>query len=196
VAGAFLMVLIILLNDFLVQIPMAALVGVMFMVSIGTFDWSSIRNIHKTPISDTIVMIATVGTVLMTHDLSKGVLVGILLSAIFFASKISKVKVATLATKSSHKKVYTVSGQLFFASVTDFVESFNYNENVNEVSIDLTQAHLWDDSAVGAIDKVVIKYHQNGIKVQLIGLNKESNKLIEKLAVHNKPGGLEKAVGH
>ncbi|MDF2791764.1 MAG: SulP family inorganic anion transporter, partial [Neobacillus sp.] len=151
---------------------------------------------HKTPISDTIVMIATVGTVLMTHDLSKGVLVGILLSAIFFASKISKVKVTTLASKGSHKKVYTVSGQLFFASVTDFVESFNYNEDVREVSIDLTQAHLWDDSAVGAIDKVVIKYHQNGIIVQLIGLNKESNKLIEKLAVHNKPGGLEKAVGH
>jgi SulP family sulfate permease len=196
VAGVFLMVLIILLNDFLVQIPMAALVGVMFMVSIGTFDWSSLRNIHKTPISDTIVMIATVGTVLITHDLSKGVLVGILLSAIFFASKISKVKVTTLASKSSHKKVYTVSGQLFFASVTDFVESFNYNEDVNEVTIDLTQAHLWDDSAVGAIDKVIIKYHQNGTKVQLIGLNKESNKLIEKLAVHNKPGGLEKAVGH
>jgi high affinity sulfate transporter 1 len=196
VAGVFLMVLIIILNDFLVQIPMAALVGVMFMVSIGTFDWSSLRNIHKTPISDTIVMIATVGTVLMTHDLSKGVLVGILLSAIFFASKISKVKVTTLASKGSNKKIYTVSGQLFFASVADFVESFNYNEVVNEVSIDLTQAHLWDDSAVGAIDKVVIKYHQNGIKVQLIGLNKESNKLIEKLAVHNKPGGLEKAVGH
>ncbi|MBY0148030.1 SulP family inorganic anion transporter [Neobacillus niacini] len=196
VAGVFLMVLIILLNDFLIQIPMAALVGVMFMVSIGTFDWSSIKNIHKTPISDTIVMIATVGTVLMTHDLSKGVLVGILLSAIFFASKISKVKVTTLASKGAHKKVYRVSGQLFFASVSEFVESFNYNDQVSEVAIDLTQAHLWDDSAVGAIDKVILKYHQNGIKVQLIGLNNESNKLIEKLAVHNKPGGLEKAVGH
>jgi high affinity sulfate transporter 1 len=196
VAGVFLMVLIILLNDFLVQIPMAALVGVMFMVSIGTFDWSSVKNIHKTPISDTIVMIATVGTVLLTHDLSKGVLVGILLSAIFFASKISKVKVTTLASEGSHKKIYRVSGQLFFASVTEFVESFNYNEDVEEVTLDLTQTHLWDDSAVGAVDKVVIKYHQNGIKVQLKGLNKESNKLIEKLAVHNKPGGLEKAVGH
>jgi high affinity sulfate transporter 1 len=196
VAGVFLMVLIILLNDFLVQIPMAALVGVMFMVSIGTFDWSSVKNIHKTPISDTIVMIATVGTVLVTHDLSKGVLVGILLSAIFFASKISKVKVTTLASEGSHKKIYRVSGQLFFASVTEFVESFNYNEDVEEVTLDLTQTHLWDDSAVGAVDKVVIKYHQNGIKVQLKGLNKESNKLVEKLAVHNKPGGLEKAVGH
>jgi high affinity sulfate transporter 1 len=196
VAGVFLMVLIILLNDFLVQIPMAALVGVMFMVSIGTFDWSSIKNIHKTPISDTIVMIVTVGTVLVTHDLSKGVLVGILLSAIFFASKISKVNVTTKAPKGSHKSVYTVSGQLFFASVTEFVESFDYNEDVKDVTIDLTQAHLWDDSAVGAIDKVILKYHQNGIKVQLIGLNKESNKLLEKLAVHNKTGSLEKAVGH
>lgn len=196
VAGVFLMVLIILLNDLLVQIPMAALVGVMFMVSIGTFDWSALKNIHKTPISDTIVMIATVGTVLVTHDLSKGVLVGILLSAIFFASKISKVKVTTIPSKGSHKKVYTVSGQLFFASATEFVESFPYNEDVKDVTIDLTQAHLWDDSAVGAIDKVIIKYHQNGIKVQLIGLNKESNKLIEKLAVHNKPGNLDKAVGH
>jgi SulP family sulfate permease len=138
----------------------------------------------------------TVGTVLVTHDLSKGVLVGILLSAIFFASKISKVNVTTLTSKGSHKKVYSVSGQLFFASVTEFVESFHYNEDVKDVTIDLTQAHLWDDSAVGAIDKVIMKYHQNGIKVHLSGLNKESNKLIEKLAVHNKPGSLEKAVGH
>jgi high affinity sulfate transporter 1 len=196
VAGTFLMVLIILLNDFLVQIPMAALVGVMIMVSIGTFDWSYLKSIHKTPITDTIVMLATVITVLFTHDLSKGVLVGIILSAVFFASKISKVKVTSIGSEGSHKRVYHVSGQLFFASVTDFVESFNYNEKVKEINLDLTQAHLWDDSAVGAIDKVVIKYHQNGIKVNLIGLNKESNKLIDKLAVHNKPGGLEKVLNH
>lgn len=196
VAGVFLMILILVLNDFLVQIPMAALVGVMIMVSIGTFDWGSVKSLHKTPITDTIVMIATVLTVLMTHDLSKGVLVGIILSAIFFASKISKVKVTTLASEHSNKKYYRVSGQLFFASVTDFLECFNYNDDVKEVNIDLTEAHLWDDSAVGAIDKIVIKYHQNGIKVNLVGLNKESNKLIDKLAVHNKPGGLEKVVGH
>jgi high affinity sulfate transporter 1 len=196
VAGVFLMVLILLLNDFLVQIPMAALVGVMFMVSIGTFDWSYLKSIHKTPLTDTIVMVATVVTVLMTHDLSKGVLVGIILSAIFFASKISKVKVTTLGSEGSHKKVYRVSGQLFFASVTDFVDSFDYTEKVKEINLDLTQAHLWDDSAVGAIDKVVIKYHQNGVKVNLIGLNTESNKLIDKIAIHNKPGGLDKVVNH
>jgi len=196
VAGIFLMILILLLNDFLVQIPMAALVGVMIMVSIGTFDWSSLTNMHKVPITDTIVMVATVSTVLVTHDLSKGVLVGILLSAIFFAAKISKVKVTSLASKGSNKKVYRVSGQLFFASVSDLVESFDFKENVKEIDLDLSQAHLWDDSAVGAIDKIVIKYHQNGIKVNLIGLNSESNKLVERLAVHNKPGGLEKVANH
>ncbi|WRP08651.1 SulP family inorganic anion transporter [Rossellomorea aquimaris] len=196
VAGTFLMILILLLNDFLVQIPMAALVGVMIMVSVGTFDWSSVKNLHKTPITDSLVMIATVVTVLFTHDLSKGVLVGIILSAIFFASKISKVKITTMGSENTHKKVYRVSGQLFFASVTEFVESFNFNEDVKEVTLDLTHTHLWDDSAVGAIDKIVIKYHQNGVKVNLIGLNTESNKLIDRLAVHNKPGGLDKAVNH
>lgn len=196
VAGVFLMVLILLLNDFLVQIPMAALVGVMIMVSIGTFDWSSLRSLHKVPLTDTLVMIVTVLTVIMTHDLSKGVLVGILLSAIFFAAKISKVKVTSLSSDGSGKKVYRVSGQLFFASVTDFVESFDFKENVKEIDLDLTHAHLWDDSAVGAIDKVVIKYHQNGVKVNLIGVNTESNQLLEKIAVHNKPGGLNKVANH
>ncbi|MFZ3590268.1 SulP family inorganic anion transporter [Bacillus sp. DJP31] len=196
VAGTFLMILIILLNDFLVQIPMAALVGVMIMVSIGTFDWSIVKNLNKTPLTDTIVMLSTVVTVLFTHDLSKGVLVGIILSAIFFAAKISKVKVTSLASDESNKIVYRVTGQLFFASVTDFIESFNFSENVKEVKIDLTQAHLWDDSAVGAIDKVVLKYHQNGVKVTLIGLNSESHHLLDRLAIHNKPGGLDKVVNH
>jgi MFS superfamily sulfate permease-like transporter len=196
VAGTFLMILILLLNDFLVQIPMAALVGVMIMVSIGTFDWGSVMNLHKTPITDTIVMLATVITVLFTHDLSKGVLVGIILSAVFFASKISKVKITTMTSEQTQKKVYRVSGQLFFASVTDFVESFDFTEDVKEVTLDLTNAHLWDDSAVGAIDKIVLKYHQNDVKVNLTGLNAESNKLMDKLAIHYKPGGLDKVVNH
>lgn len=78
--------------------------------------------------------------------------------------KISKVKITTMASEETHKKVYRVSGQLFFASVTEFVESFDFSENISEVTLDLTHAHLWDDSAVGAIDKIVIKYHQNGVK--------------------------------
>ncbi|KAA9021749.1 SulP family inorganic anion transporter [Niallia endozanthoxylica] len=196
VAGGFLMVLIILLNDYLVQIPMAALVGVMIMVSIGTFDWHSLKTIHKAPVTDTIVMLSTVVTVLVTHDLSKGVLVGIVLSAVFFAAKISKVKVTSLSAEGANKKVYRVSGQLFFASVTDFVAAFDFKENVKEIDLDFSQAHLWDDSAVGAIDKIIMKYDQNGVKVNLIGLNKESNQLLTKLAITHKPDGVNKAVNH
>lgn len=196
VAGVFLMTLIVSLKGFLVQIPMAALVGVMIMVSVGTFDWSCLKTLRKVPITDTLVMIVTVVTVIETHDLSKGVLVGIILSAIFFASKISKVKVTSLSAKGSQKKVYHVSGQLFFASVIDFVNSFDYKEDVKEIDLDLSNTHLWDDSAVGAIDKVMIKYHQNGVKVSLKGLNTESNRLINRLAVHKTQDALEKAASH
>ncbi|WP_284141199.1 MULTISPECIES: SulP family inorganic anion transporter [unclassified Virgibacillus] len=196
VAGSFLMILILLLHDFLVQIPMAALVGVMIMVSVGTFDWGSLKTLHKTPITDTVVMVATVGTVLITHDLSKGVFVGIILSALFFAAKISKVKVTTITSAEASKVVYRVTGQLFFASVTDLIASFDYKANIKEVKLDLSQAHIWDDSAVDAIDRVLYKFSQNGISVQLIGLNEESNQLLDKLAIYHKPETIQKAVNN
>ncbi|QGQ44491.1 SulP family inorganic anion transporter [Metabacillus sediminilitoris] len=186
VAGVFLMILIILLNDILVRIPMAALVAVMIMVSIGTFDWSSLRKLHIIPISDSAVMIVTVVTVVLTHDLSKGVLAGVLLSAVFFAAKISKVYVDSKLDKKSSKKIYSVKGQLFFASVTDLVSNFNYKEEISHVVIDFSQAHIWDDSAVGAIDKIVLKYKQNGTEVSIVGLNQDSSTLVKKLAVYDK----------
>lgn len=186
VAGVFLMILILLLNDILVQIPMAALVGVMIMVSIGTFDWSSLRKLHIMPITDTAVMVVTVVTVVLTHDLSKGVLVGVILSAIFFAAKISKVHVETKLDEKQSKKTYMVNGQLFFASVTDLVTSFDFKEDVDQVTIDFTHAHLWDDSAVGAIDKIVMKFKQNGTTVNIVGLNQASSTLVKKLAVYDK----------
>ncbi|WP_226035971.1 SulP family inorganic anion transporter [Aquibacillus saliphilus] len=186
-AGVFLMVLIMVFNDLLVQIPMAALVGVMIMVSIGTFDWNSLKTLHLMPRTDAIVLIVTVGTVVYTHDLSKGVLAGVVLSAIFFAAKISKVHVkAIMVEGSKKKKVYKVTGQLFFASVTDFVASFDFKEDVDYVELDFSQAHLWDDSAVGAIDKIVLKYKENKTDVAVIGLDQESSDLIEKRAVYNK----------
>jgi SulP family sulfate permease len=186
VAGVFLMILIILLNDILVRIPMAALVAVMIMVSIGTFDWSSLRKLHIMPISDSAVMIVTVVTVVLTHDLSKGVLAGVLLSAVFFAAKISKVYVDSKLDEKSSKKIYSVKGQLFFASVTDLVSNFDYKEEISHVVIDFSQAHIWDDSAVGAIDKIVLKYKQNGTEVSIVGLNQDSSTLVKKLAVYDK----------
>ena len=191
VAAVFLMVLIVLLNDVLVKIPMAALVAVMFMVCIGTFDWATVRKLPIMPKSDAVVMIVTVITVVATNNLSIGVVVGVLLSGIFFASKISRVEIKSF-TKGTNKRVYQVSGQLFFASVTDFVNHFDFKEEITEVDIELSNAHLWDDSAIGAMDKVVLKYNQNGIKVNLKGLNKDSTRLLDKLAVHKIPGALEK----
>ncbi|ARK31570.1 SulP family inorganic anion transporter [Halalkalibacter krulwichiae] len=190
VAGAVLMFLILVLGGLVVQIPMAALVGVMFMVSFSTFDWGSVRNIHKLPRTDAIVMVVTVVTVVVTHNLAIGVFAGVLLSAIFFAAKISKVHVEKSVINHLDKKVYKVTGQIFFASVTDFVNNFDYKEDIRYVEIDLSNAHLWDDSAIGALDKIEAKFEQNHVEVKFIGLNAESEKLKKRLA------GISKASGH
>ncbi|UOQ86387.1 SulP family inorganic anion transporter [Gracilibacillus salinarum] len=190
VAGIFLMFLIFVLGDVVVRIPMAALAGVMFMVSISTFDWSSITTLHRVPRTDAVVMVVTVLSVVMTHNLSIGVLAGVLLSAIFFAAKISKVHVTQIIAIEGKKKIYKVDGQIFFASVNDFVEKFNFQDDITEVEIDLTHAHLWDDSAIGALDKIEMKFEQNEVNVEYVGLNDESKSL------KNKIGGLSKASGH
>lgn len=190
VAGLFLMFLIIVLGSVVVQIPMAALAGVMFMVAIGTFDWRSLRTLHKIPRTDAVVMVVTVLTVVITHNLAIGVLTGVVLSAIFFGAKISKVHVTSKLSHSGTKKTYFVEGQLFFVSVTDFIDSFDFKDDVKEVEIDFSRGHLWDDSAIGAIDKVEMKYEQNGVIVVLTGMDKESSLLMKKI------GGLSKNSGH
>ncbi len=190
VAGGFLMFLIIVLGGIVAQIPMAALAGVMIMVSISTFDWNSVRTLHKIPRTDAAVLVVTVGTVVITHDLSIGVLAGVLLSAIFFAAKISKVHVEEKLVEHGQKKIYKLQGQIFFASVSELIKKFDFKENIKEVEIDLTEAHLWDDSAVGALDKIEMKFNQNNIPVTFTGLNTESKQLFQKV------GGLSKASGH
>lgn len=190
VAGVFLMFLIIVLGSVVVQIPMAALAGVMIMVSIGTFDWSSLRTMHVRPKTDVAVMVITVAVVVYTHDLSQGVLAGVVLSALFFAAKISKVKVMSLLVNEGDKRIYYIRGQIFFASVTEFLTKFNFEENIKEVELDFTGSHLWDDSATGAIDKIEMKFEQNNIKVHFKGLNVESSDLMDKI------GGISKKSGH
>lgn len=192
VAGIFLMFLILVLGNIVVQIPMAALVGVMIMVSIGTFDWSSLKGLAKAPATDSIVMVTTTVTTVLTHDLSKGVFAGIILSAIFFVAKISKVHVTS--SMDGEKKIYAVRGQVFFASVDELGAAFDFNSGVKEVVIDFSQAHIWDDSGVAAIDKIVLKLRDNGVLVRLSGLNEPSSNLIERLAVHRRSGA--KLSGH
>ncbi|MBP2243253.1 MFS superfamily sulfate permease-like transporter [Cytobacillus eiseniae] len=184
VAGTFLMFLILVLGKIVVQIPMAALVGVMIMVSVGTFDWGSIKGLAKMPLTDSIVMITTTVTTVFTHDLSKGVFAGIILSAIFFVAKISKVNITTQL--KDDKKIYGVRGQVFFASVDELIAGFDFNEEMKEIEIDFTHAHIWDDSAVAAIDKIVLKFKDVGVQVRLTGLNQPSSNLIERIAVHSK----------
>ncbi|MEK5358254.1 SulP family inorganic anion transporter [Paenibacillus sp. FSL L8-0709] len=183
VAGTFLMFLILVLGDWVVQIPMPVLVGIMIMVSIGTFDWSSFTYLLKAPRTDATVMLVTVIIVVATHDLSKGVIAGVILSAIFFVSKISNIKVRKHVEKA--KNIFEVEGQLFFASVDGFVDAFDFTAMDSDIVVDFSNAHIWDDSAVGAIDKVVIKYRENNNRVVIKGLNSSSQKIVDKLAIYN-----------
>ncbi|WP_227936740.1 SulP family inorganic anion transporter [Alkalihalobacillus deserti] len=181
VAGVVLILLIIVLGNIVVQIPMAALAGVMVMVSISTFDWNSLRTLIIVPASDAMVMVVTVVVVVVTHDLSKGVFAGILLSAIFFVSKISKVSIESKLDGKKGKRTYFIKGQLFFASVTDSIAAFDFKEDLKEVELNLTYAHIWDDSAVAAMEKIIAKFEENGTNVEVTGLNEASTLLVEKL---------------
>jgi SulP family sulfate permease len=197
VAGVFLLFFILVLGTWVKQMPMAALVAVMIMVSIGTFSWASLKTISRTPRSETAVMITTVLITVLTHNLAIGAIAGIVMSTVFFSRKIAKLVFVdkTLSADGTHR-IYNVAGQIFFVSVDEFLEAFDFKELVDRVSIDLTHAHLWDQGAVAAIDRVVIKFRRNGAEVDLIGLNEASATLIDKLAIHNSPDALKEISGH
>jgi SulP family sulfate permease len=181
VSGVFLLFLIIVLGDVVKQIPMAALVGVMIMVSIGTFDWQSLRTLSKVPLGDTLVMVATVAVVVYTHDLARGVLVGVLLSAVLFGWKMAKIK--AYSTHESGMKTYHITGQLFFGTMTHFVELFDIKNDPDEVTVNFSGSHVWDQSAVAGIAKVVFKYQQAGKHIHIIGLNDESKDLVDRIGL-------------
>jgi SulP family sulfate permease len=197
VAGVFLLFFILVLGTWVKQMPMAALVAVMIMVSIGTFSWASLKTISRTPRSETAVMITTVLITVLTHNLAIGAIAGIVMSTVFFSRKIAKLVFVdkTLSADGTHR-TYNVAGQIFFVSVDEFLEAFDFKELVDRVTIDLTHAHLWDQGAVAAIDRVVIKFRRNGAEVDLIGLNEASATLIDKLAIHNSPDALKEISGH
>jgi sulfate permease, SulP family len=195
-AGVFLLVLIVFLDDWVRRIPMAALVAVMIMVSIGTFSWESVRNLRVHPKSSSIVMIATVVVVVFTHDLARGVLVGVLLSGLFFARKVGQVlHVGSENVEHGKARHYTVTGQVFFASAERFISSFDFKEAVERVRIDVGRAHFWDITAVSALDKVILKFRREGTDVEIVGMNEASATLVDKFAVHNKPDA-ERLMGH
>lgn len=196
-AGAFLLFMIVVLGEWVSAIPMAALVAIMIMVSVGTFSWSSIKNLQTHPRSSSAVMLATVIVVVATHNLAIGVLVGVLLSGIFFSWKIAQIfRITSQLSEDGRDRTYLVEGQLFFASVEDFMASFDFKEALEKVTIDVTHAHIWDISSVAALDTVVLKFHREGADVKIVGLNEASETIVDKLAIHDKPGALERLMGH
>lgn len=195
-AGLFLIILVVFLGPWLSMIPMAALVAVMIMVSIGTFSWESIFNLKRYPVSTNIVMLATVAVVVSTHNLAYGVFVGVLLAALFFANKVSHFMYVTASLEDDGAtRRYQVIGQVFFNSADKFIDQFDFREVVEKVVIDLNRAHFWDISAVAALDKVVIKFRREGAEVELIGLNEASGTIIDRFGVHDKPEEIEKVLG-
>jgi SulP family sulfate permease len=187
VAGLLLLIMVVFLGDWVSQIPMAALVAVMIMVSIGTFNWDSIRNLREHPKSSSVVMIATVIVTVATHDLARGVLTGVLLSGFFFAHKVGRImRVESRACEDGRARTYTIYGQVFFASADRFVQVFDFQEVIDKVYIDVSKAHFWDITAVSALDKVIIKFRREGTEIEVIGLNEASATMVDRFAVHDK----------
>ncbi|MEM8603928.1 MAG: SulP family inorganic anion transporter [Cyanobacteria bacterium P01_H01_bin.121] len=196
-AGVLLLIFILLLSDWVRQIPMAALVAVMIMVSIGTFNWASITQIRKIPRSETAAMISTVLITIATHNLAIGVGVGVALSTVFFSHNVAKVVfVDTVLSPDGRHRTYRVAGQIFFLAIDDLLERFDFTEVLATITIDLTHAHIWDQAAVSAIDQMVLRFRRTGAEVELIGMNEASATLVEKLAVHNQPEAMERLASH
>ncbi len=197
VAGTCLLFFIVALGDWVRRIPMAALVAVMIMVCIGTFSWISFRNLRTHPASSSVVMLATVGVVLATKDLAQGVLVGVLLSGIFFAWKVTRLfGVTSTLSENGRARTYAVHGQVFFASAEAFATAFDLRESLDRVTIDVAQAHFWDISGVAALDKVVLKLRRGGTPVDIVGMNEASATIVDKLGIHDKPGALDRLAVH
>ncbi|MDX1779995.1 MAG: SulP family inorganic anion transporter [Thalassovita sp.] len=197
IAGAVLLILVVFLGDLVARIPMAALVAIMIMVSVGTFSWSSITSLREHPASSSIVMVATVVFVVFTHNLAIGVLVGVLLSGIFFAWKIAQLfAVRSELSADGRERTYIVEGQLFFASSEDFMKAFDFREALEKVVIDVSRAHIWDISSVAALDMAVLKFRRDGAEVEIIGMNEASRTIVDKLGEHDKPGAMDKLLAH
>ncbi len=179
VAGVFLLVVMVPLRPWVAQVPVAALVAIMIMVSVSTFSWGSLRDLARHPKVSGVVMLATVAVTVATHDLSAGVAVGVLLSGVFFAFKVTRLMTVAVAhDPATDTRLYTVTGQIFFASAEIFADRFDLRDTARNVRIDLTAAHLWDVTAVGALEDVVGKMRRHGQTVDVVGLNDASAILV------------------
>ena len=197
IAGVVLIILCVVFGPWVKQIPMPALVSVMIMVSIGTFSWSSFKNLTIHPKTTSTVMLSTVIVVVWTHNLAIGVGVGVLLSAVFFARKVSQViRVTSELDASGDCRTYTAHGQVFFASAGSFTAAFDFREVLEKVIIDVSHSHFWDLTSVGALDTVVLKFRREGTEVEILGMNEASATIVDRLAIHDKPDALDRMLEH
>ncbi len=195
-AGVVLLLMVVFLRDWVSRIPMAALVAVMIMVSIGTFSWRSIVNLRRHPLSSSMVMMATVAIVVTTHNLAFGVLTGVLIASLNFATKVARF-MTIASTLNEGVRTCQVSGQLFFASADRFMRYFDFQERIERVVIDVTHAHFWDITAVNALDKAVLAFRREGVEVDVRGMNESTRTLVDRFGVHDKPEEVEKLMsGH
>ncbi|MCF6288548.1 MAG: SulP family inorganic anion transporter [Proteobacteria bacterium] len=196
VAGVFLLILVVFLSDVLKIVPVAALVAVMIMVSIGTFSWTSIKELKTNPKSASIVMIATVVVVVFTHNLAYGVFTGILIGSLFLAKKLSQFMfVKAEYDEANDTRTYHVVGQIFFNSADKFISYFDFKEAVDNIIINVKRSHFYDVTSVAALDKVVIKLRREGADVKIVGLNSASRTMLDKFAIHDNPAEIEKFMG-
>jgi SulP family sulfate permease len=196
-AGAVLLFSLAVLGPYVGQIPMPALVAVMIMVSIGTFSWNSIPNLRRHPWPSSVVMLVTVAVVVTTHDLSIGVLAGVLLSGIFFAGKVQRMfGVERVVSDDGITATYHVHGEIFFASVDRFTRAFQIEEQAPSILIDMTRAHFWDISGVAALDKIVARLRREDRSVEMVGYNRASADIVDRFALHDKTGFELGAVPH
>ena len=186
-AGVFLLILVVGFGDIVALIPMAALVAVMIMVSVGTFDWHSIRprTLKRMPKSETAVMLSTVVFTVLTHNLAIGVIVGVLVAMTLFARRVAHLMgIDRDIVEDEHgaKAVYRVTGELFFASSNDLYTQFEYADDPDRVEIDLHESHVWDASTVAALDAITTKYERRGTSVRITGLNPSSAERHDRLS--------------
>ncbi|RMI14423.1 SulP family inorganic anion transporter [Cellulomonas triticagri] len=190
-SGAFLLLLVVVLGDVVGAIPMAALVAVMIMVCVATFDWHSVRpsTLRRMPLSETGVMVVTVVVVVATHNLAYGVIAGVLVATVLFARRVAHLTTVTRTVPAEGgPAVYAVSGALFFASSNDLVYQFDYDGDPEQVVIDLSDAHVWDASTAATLDAITSSYAAKGKVATIRGLNADSARRIGRLAGALGPG--------
>ncbi|HLR56035.1 MAG TPA: SulP family inorganic anion transporter, partial [Actinomycetales bacterium] len=186
-AGFFLLVLVVGFGDIIGQIPMAALVAIMIMVSVATFDWQSIRfaTLRRMPKSETAVMLTTVIVTVATSNLAYGVVAGVIVAAVMFVNRVAHfTRVVEVDRPDEDTRVYAVLGELLWASSNDLVYQFDYTGDPKNVVIDLSQSHIWDASTVATLDAIETKYAAKGKNVTITGLNEASAERHARLAGH------------